>query len=145
MKKVEKFSFREIRGKNFILKFTLSRRPISASNHGGWGLFDTTEESINEFVVDVSGSYQPTKGNWSQLYVDASIFANLFNIRWESVNVRENGNNATISFSGADAGSSYDAELTIKNGMFTSKKILDGEFPENFKEECVFTSIPYED
>lgn len=145
MKKVEKFSFREIRGENLILKFTLSRRPFSEIKLVGWGLDDTDENSMNEIVVDVSGRYQETKGNWTKLYVDASIFANLFNIRWDSVEVKEDGRTATMKFSGADAGNGYDAELKIKDGLFLSKKILDGEFPDNFKEECVFTSIPYED
>lgn len=142
---VQKTSVREIRGENVILKFNLSRRPMSESSPTGWGMAQTPEGSSDEYVVDVSGRYREADGVWAKLYIDASIFANLYNVNWETVKVTEKGPSAKITFSGADAGSSYRAELMIDNGRFASKRVEDGEFPQNFREECIYTSIPFVD
>jgi hypothetical protein len=73
-----------------------------------------------------------------------SSFADLANPHEARVEELKDGSTKVV-LEGGDAGDSYDCVIRIKKGRVISRRVSDGEFPDNFFEETTYTMIPYID
>jgi hypothetical protein len=69
-----------------------------------------------------------------------SAFADLADVN--RVVGRAKGNLFIIDIEGADAGDSYDARLTFKDGRLIERSVASGEFPREHREDTVNTNLP---
>ncbi len=76
--------------------------------------------------------------------VPFSVYADLADPHEASV-VKINSTTVRYVIVGSDAGGSYKCVIHVKAGLVVSRRVSDGEFPDNFFEETRYVSVPFKD
>lgn len=144
--KVEKTSppkreLRTFKSKSYVVRFELGRSEKTENLPPMWGVWDNPEDQ-NVLVDRLWVQYMPEKES-SGFYESPGLYADLANIRFESVRLEEDKpGELKLRFSGADAGASYDCELSFRKGIVTERRVHLGEFPESFAERTIYSDTP---
>lgn len=127
--------------KSYVVRFELGRSEKTENLPPMWGVWDNPEDQ-NVLVDRLWVQYMPEKES-SGFYESPGLYADLANIRFESVRLEEDKpGELRLRFSGADAGASYDCELSFRKGIVTERRVHSGEFPESIAERTVYSDTP---
>jgi hypothetical protein len=128
----------QLKASSPITSITTQCSPPSVTERA-WMWAGATERNATQIVRNVEITRRGKK-----LFVPRSVFADLANPN--SVSVMELPLNLTkVVVLGGDASDGYKCVIHIRDGRIVSRKLSDGEFPDNFYEETKYVMIPFVD